>query len=520
MHPPSLRVLPSVPVLNYVNAELAFIYRALVHAFFAAKQSYTVELTPQEVVALVRRERLAVDVEFEARIDERLSSLARWGNLAQRHDSAAVGRLEDFYRRRYVYRLTAQGEVAHDAVLRVERTVGQSGSLQASMLGTITVRLQDLVEASAETAPRPDRVMGLFHDLFAAFATLAQEASAFMGDLLRQNENTAPQPEHFMLRKRALINYLTRFIGELRDRKDGIATAILTLRGTPMGRLLDIASQSPDLPPADGASDPAAHWRERQQRSWEGVIIWFVGAAQGSATVHRLTQLAVDVVLDLTRMLSRLDATHGRVLDRRADFNKLAQMFSACLDDGAAHGLWYAAFGLHSARHFHLEEEDAELTSTRASWWDAPPVEVSLPVRQNTPRSGAGGAAGAVPDHAGSKRRIAAQQQAARQAAAEAQSIFVGCGEFALASLAKVSAAQLAALLNLLDQALAEPPDPQGVRWATNTEGTLEIKLYPPLGRASIHTELGRLHCPNYRLHVRPLARRGERYQREARHGA
>lgn len=520
MAPPgglALRILPSVPVLNYVNTDLTFVYRAMVEAFVAAKQSYTVELTPQEVVALVQRERLAVDGEFVTRIDERLAALVRWGNLAQRHDAAAVGRLEDFYRRRYVYRLTALGEAAHEAVLQVERTVGHSGSLQASMLGTVTARLQDLIEASMAAKQVPQRVMGLFHELFAAFSTLAQEASAFMGELLNQNENNAPQPEHFMLRKRALIDYLTRFIGELRDRKDGIANAIITLHGKPMQDLLAVASRSPDLPPADGESDPAAHWRKRQNQRWEGVVAWFLGGAHGHATVHKLTQLAVEVVLELTRMLTRLDAAHGRSVDRRADFAKLAQMFADCADDAAAHSLWSAVFGLHSTRHFHLAEDDEELTSTRSSWWDAPPVAVPLPVRNNSPR-GTVGKAGSVPDHAGNKQRIAAQQHATREAAAQAQSLFVGRGEFKLSDLGTLTARQLAALLDLLDQVLADAPDAAGVRCAISAEGTLEINLRPAQGEATLRTELGILRCANYRLHVRALARRGQRAQ-EAHHG-
>ena len=138
------RLLDQVAAFKYVTVENAPIYRALVQVFYEARQRYVIEMRPAEVLARLEESPYHAEIGAEGALDRHLEQLVQWGNLFHRHDTAAVSRIEDFYRRSFVYNLSAVGEAAHRAVLEVETTVGRSGSLQATMLEKIRDTLRAL----------------------------------------------------------------------------------------------------------------------------------------------------------------------------------------------------------------------------------------------------------------------------------------------------------------------------------------------------------------------------------------
>jgi hypothetical protein len=186
----TLRLLEGVAAFNYVTVPSAPTYRALMQVFFEAKQRYVIEMRPAAVLAALRAAGFHTEIDTVADLDYPLGQLVEWGNLSRSHDTAAVGRIEDFYRKRYLFRLTAVGEAAHRAVLAVEATVGRSGSLQTQMLVKIRDALQGLAQQARQADIEGGRVVRLLHDLFSAFESLTEEANHFIGELNRHIEGT------------------------------------------------------------------------------------------------------------------------------------------------------------------------------------------------------------------------------------------------------------------------------------------------------------------------------------------
>src|SRR6266545_2188121 len=147
---PLPRLLDQVSAFRYVTAENAHSYRAIVQVFFEARERYEIELRPADVRDALARSGLHHDLATDAELDRHLDQLDGWGNLQRSHDTAAVARVEDFYRRRFLYRLTPVGEAAHKAVCEVEQTVGRSGALQTSMLVEIRDALGVLADAARD----------------------------------------------------------------------------------------------------------------------------------------------------------------------------------------------------------------------------------------------------------------------------------------------------------------------------------------------------------------------------------
>ena len=495
---------------RYVTVENAPNYRAILETFVEAKAHYVIELRPPEVLERLGRSSLHAAFADPTDLDRHLDQLAEWGNLQRAHDTAAVSRVEDFYRRRYLYRLTAIGEAAHRAVREVEATVGRSGSLQVSMLLEVRQSLEALAEA-ARGGDAPGLVRAL-HRLRGAFESLTQEANLFLGDLDRHASTERIEEARFLAHKQALLVYLGRFLEDLRRLRSELAERVAEVDGLGPARFLALAVTAAELPPSVDGADLPGRWQAEERARWAGIHAWFAGDAAGPPRVERLHSVAVEAVVRLTRALARLNERRVRAVDRAADFRALARWFSVCDTDEDAHALWGSAFGLYSARHFHLVEEDPEQTRPGQSWWEAAPVDV--PIRLRT--RGAVLRSGRPPpaeDFSDGRTWMAALRRRERAQVEAAMTRFAGRGPVRLSDLAELDAAEFEQLLALLDEALAAPRAEAGTRQARTVDGALEVVLVPPAGErrwVSLRTPSGLLRCLDYELRVTGLARHAE----------
>jgi len=500
------RLLDQVPVLRYVTVENAPTYRAILEVFVQSKEHYVIELRPAEIRDRLARSGLHHELPDAEALDRHLDQLAEWKNLQRSHDTGAVSRVEDFYRRRWLYRLTAEGEAAHRAVREVEATVGRSGALQTSML----VEIRDALVALTSAARSGDAhgLVRALHRLRGAFDSLAAQAALFLGELDRHAAEERIDEERFAGYKHALFAYLGRFIADLRRLRPEIAAAVADAEALAPARFLALAATGADLPPAVDGEDPAVRWAADEAARWGGIREWFAGTPVAPPRVERLHGAALAAVVRLTRSLERLNDRRARAIDRAADFRTLARWFSACATDDEAHELWATAFGLYPARHFHLEERDPDLTRPDESWWTAAPVEV--PVRLRT--RGAASRSGRPPpalDFSDGRTWIAARRRRERAELAGAMARFAGRGPVRLSSLAALERPELEQLLALLDEALVSPREPDGTRRGRTADGRFEVVLRTPEGQrrwVRLETPLGRLRCLDYELEVSAVA--------------
>ena len=95
-------------LFRHVSADKAALYRAVLDVFAAAKRQYRLQLRPDEVLAEAAWPTAAPGAEELAAA---LSQLVAWGNLEAQPDIARVTTLADYYRARYLYRLSQGGEI-------------------------------------------------------------------------------------------------------------------------------------------------------------------------------------------------------------------------------------------------------------------------------------------------------------------------------------------------------------------------------------------------------------------------
>lgn len=94
-------------LFSHVTSEKTGVYRAILDCFAAAKRAFRLHLRPDD---LLREARWTGPAPSAEELALSLDQLVAWGNLRSQADTARVSTLEDFYRRRLLYRLTAGGE--------------------------------------------------------------------------------------------------------------------------------------------------------------------------------------------------------------------------------------------------------------------------------------------------------------------------------------------------------------------------------------------------------------------------
>jgi hypothetical protein len=133
-------------VFTDVLVAKAALYRAILEVFVRSREQFMTHLRPAEVAR-----KIGCD---EEETEHALRMLQQWGNLEATQDSAEAVALEEFYRSRFLYALSAPGEAAERALAVFEETVHQPGELQTAALRDIAEFLE-VIRVLIEN-PEPD----------------------------------------------------------------------------------------------------------------------------------------------------------------------------------------------------------------------------------------------------------------------------------------------------------------------------------------------------------------------------
>ncbi|MFE3453284.1 TIGR02677 family protein [Nonomuraea sp. NPDC059194] len=476
----------------YLGAPNADLYRRIMGGFMANKRRFVVHLRPEDVAETLRGD--GGEPVVQEQVDNALSSLRDWGNLRADPDTGRVTTVEDFYRARYLYQLSREGEAAERALEIFDRELGRRGELQAVALEDIRVRLHAL--SALDARPDPAVVHNLLLEVMSRLDSLAANASAFMGGLQRTIDLQDIEEEAFLAYKDRLIAYLERFVSELVVKAFDIADKIRKLDG--IDTLLRLAAEREAADVAPDEEDPAeaklAEWRNR----WSGLRSWFVGDRARPCQADLLRTRARQAIPDLLATISVLQERRAGRSDRSADFRALARWFAECPTEADAHRLWRAAFGLTSARHLTVEAEESDGVTATTSWLEAPQAEISVRLRATGSYSRRG-APSKVVNRSKQREELAVFVAAEREQTELARKRLATGQPVLLSELGELDPVEFRLFLRLLGDGLAAGPGEVTTRTA---DGSLEVRLKPVDGYAEIRTEDGVLRGPDHELTI------------------
>jgi uncharacterized protein (TIGR02677 family) len=188
---------------------------------------------------------------------------------------------------------------------------------------------------------------------------------------------------------------------------------------------------------------------------------------------------------------------------RRGDLLRLASAFARS-DDVSAHRLWIRAFGLYPARHLAALPEVEDVAPT-TSWWDAPPADVPLSLREYGDRA-ARGRSGHREDFALTRRRrLEERERDVRSRAAAVEELRANAG--GMVTELKLSDAARGALLELYAEALAGAGGPLPTGGAAASAGTVRLHVRRSPGReTTLRSPSGVLRLLDLELEIEDLA--------------
>jgi len=482
-------------LFRHVCADKAALYRGVMDTFAAAKRQFRLHLRPDEVLTEGIWDTPPPRVE---EVQAALAQLTEWGNLESQPDTARVASINDFYRARFLYRLSHGGEAVETALSAFAQALNRRAELQTVALEDITHRLQALQALADRPDPDAAKVHETLRDLVRVFESLAENAQAFMAGIGRSLELQQAEAHAVLAYKKRLIDYLERFIGDLVGRSGGIAQHIVALSPR-IDPLLWQAAQreARDTAPGDAQEqlDAVAHgWQVWRQR-WSGLRRWFVASGHEPPQAEVLRSKARSAIPQLLAAVAALNERRSGRSDRSADFRTLAGWFAACTDDAQAHRLARGAFALNPARHFSLDTAQgphARELPASTPWAEAPPLRIHPRLREYgeaTPR-------GALPQvqSRDEERRLLAAQLQEEHAQIEAARSRLATGRVTrLSEFGVLEPHAFALFLGLLGEALTAQTSPDAPVELHSGDGLLRIALTPldKDTRAEIQTAAG-----------------------------
>src|SRR5262245_55027807 len=258
-----------------ITAEKAPVYRAIMRVFMESKERFTLHLRPQEIVDAVRR-RGFEEIPDQTEIESALEQLCEWGNLQTRPDTTDISTVEDFYKQRYVFHITNQGEAAERALELFQSTSDRKGDLQTHALTDIRDRLLELKELARQVESVPAQIHGSLLKVRSRFDVLTSRAQAFMTSLQRSIDLAITETDQFTSSTQSLIDYMERFVSDLVIAAEDIAQTLREIEASGLERLFHAAAEcslvdAEETIPADldGIVD---EWRSH----WDRIRSWFV----------------------------------------------------------------------------------------------------------------------------------------------------------------------------------------------------------------------------------------------------
>jgi uncharacterized protein (TIGR02677 family) len=442
---------------------------------------------------------------------ERLDALAEDGMVHRLEDASRAGSLARYRNRQSVYQFSELGYRAFAAVEDVLSARIRDANLSRLVFSDILDDLKAL--AAATRAHDREQVYRRLARLDTVLDDMSRRAAQFhltLGEIIRSTDTS---PEVFLRYKNALLNHMTDFMAELDRYLPRLAAAVAEAQ-TAAGpqdpdAMLRLAAGADERPFLD-RDELLDDWRRR----WAALRAWFADdrATGDRATGNTVTESRAEGLRSATRaavsgviaLLRQVTEVQRGGVNRASQLRHLAGWVFAAPDEDAAYALMSAAFNLRSARHLGGAHDDAEQISSRATWWDAPGVEISVTLfrRGKPPSPGVPQPARANPAvKAELRRRQAAERRAEREAAQR----LLQSGAHA----AVLDDAQTKVLLRLLTLATEARTVVAGrLASASGGNDVLTMRLIPNQAGSAVQTKNGVLHLPGFELVLEPAGRR------------
>jgi uncharacterized protein (TIGR02677 family) len=398
-------------LFSYLTADAADDYLAIMRLFTG---TLLTDLSAEEVAKQLAERELPLDPDT---VESRCRQLVEWGNLVRSVRETRVPTVAAYHRSRSRYQVSKLGGRLHREAEEILRAVDGAREVARELLARIVESLnQILVQVGQINRPIDGEVLagavtGVFNDHH-MFTESVTDFYAYLAGVLTRYDLAG---EEYVQFKALLLDYVDLISADVNRNAPDILRRLQALLPL-IDRVLDSLPAAPAL---DGELFAVERLPGRSRSDWEQLAVWY-GAGDARSGPDQLRAAARQALGQLITNARRMLTASGTGLSRRADLLKLAGWFHSA-DSDTAHRLYDAAFGCYPARHLLIGPEEPDVSAGPGmSWWDSPPVDVPVSLRERGDRA-ARGRSSRVPDPGADAQRLlerARRQSEARQVAA------------------------------------------------------------------------------------------------------
>lgn len=492
----------ALPAFAHLVAERAALYRAVLDVFVEARGRFQAYLRPADVLAALRAQGHPVE-----RVDDLLDQLATWGNLSAHPDTAEVATIEEFYRTRFLFQLSREGEAVEAAVAAYVANLERTGELQAAALEDVLRFVRELTQLAGQEPVDSAQAFNVLRALQDRFGGLVEQARTFMAGVQRAVDLQGAELDALLQFKDSLIQYLERFIGQLVAVGAEVAAMLEALDPARVLALASAAARRELVDRLDVGPEATLAATDAWRGRIEGIRTWFLpspGAPSQAAELRRRAREAIPA------LLAAVAAHHDRRTrrsDRVTDLRTLARWFADAETDAEAHRLWRAAFTLAPARHLEVDEASrttwADAGVTAATPWAAAAPLVLSPRLRATGRHARAGRPDTIVDRSAERAILATRRAEDANRFALAEAVFATGEPRALSTLPVLDEVAFDLLLDLLaDGVVGAGAEVLG------SDGRFHVRVQAPADGAAarVVSERGTLIGLDYVLTVRRAA--------------
>ncbi|GAB2859863.1 hypothetical protein GCM10027176_72590 [Actinoallomurus bryophytorum] len=491
----SLAVSDRFRLFNFTRRDDHVAYLWVLRAMDRLRAVHHVQVDSDEVAAaLSELSELYEDVPtLDGNLRSRLDALHEDRVVHRFDDASRAGNLVRYRNRQSVYQFSELGYWAYTAVEDLLEARIQDANLSRLVFSDILEDLKAL--AAANRAGETEQVYRRLSRLDSVMEDMGRRSAQFhvtLGEIVRSTDTS---PDLFLRYKNALLTHMTDFMAELDRYLGRLGRAVHEVEDTGLGTLLARAAEA-DERPFMTYGERLDEW----ERRWTALREWFAADGAGDSRAGELraaTRTAVSGVIALLRQIT--EAQRGGV-NRATQLRHLAEWVWGAPDNAAAHALMSGAFNLRSARHLGGAHDDAEQISERATWWDAPGVELSISLFR-TGKAPTTGVPQPVRTNAGARVELRRRQAAERAAERDAAGRLLGSGAYDRV----LDEDETRVLLKLLTRALEARTVVAGrLGAASGASDTVMMRLSPSEAGSTVATARGLLHLPGFTLELVP----------------
>lgn len=466
----------------YLTAPNSQLYCDVIDVFARARRDFRLNLRAAEV-----REDLAIHV-GESEVAQALDQLCQWGNLESFSDQSQAATLEEFYKRHLYFQMSGAGVAALRAIDLFHELIETPASLQSTALSAVRDRLAELItlakdrESSDASTFDVAKASSLLESLFTELENLTAQAQEFFRGLQATVELRDITVGAFMNFKERLVHYLQRFLNQVISVSSEAQRLLESVDKTVIDTLLDSVARHRTIDELDVNEDRIAAVRHGLETRWRGVAGWFAASPGFPSQADELRTLARGGIREVAAAAGRIHRARGGVMDRSADYQRLARWFAACENDAQAHRLWRSAFCLAPARHLTvsdatLAERDQHPVTATTRWSESPPLKIA-PTLRKSGRVAKAGKTRQLVDNLAELAELREQSLREAQELAEARAELLTDGK-RLSEFAEIGRSAFPLMLDLIGEALTRRGHSQDHVQAYSTDGSLRIELRP-----------------------------------------